>query len=616
MLLPCLELACSDRKNVLAGERTIPAHPRILMLAGDENQIRSNIENDSSWNALHEYIIEECNRIVKKPLVEYQLEGKRLLNKTRECRKRVFYLSYAWRLTNDNAYLARAEKELLAAANLKDWNPSHFLDVAELTMALAIGYDWLFHDLPDSTLMTLKKAIIEKGLEPSLIDGNDWWAEESGNWNQVCNAAMTFGALAIYEDDRELAQKIINRSINSVKLAMQVYEPDGAFPEGYMYWGYGTTFNVYLISALEKAFDTDFGLANNTAFFRTAGYLLNMIGPTGQNFNYSDGGSNLIVNPAMFWLANRQKDHSLLYTEKKILEKYLYAVRDLPALMIWGAPVGLKQITQPKEIIWVGRGKNPVALMRTSWENEAIYVGLKGGSARQNGHSHLDVGSFVMDADGERWAMDLGGQDYTAVEAEGVDLWSRKQGSDRWKLFRYNNLAHNTLTFNNEFQRVEGYAPLLSYSADESFLSAILDITEVYRKYVKSARRGIAIIDKRYVLVQDEIESSSESTSLRWTMVTPADVRIINSTTAELTQNGRKLILKVTAPQGVSLTTWSTAPTRSTDEPNPGTIRVGFEMNLQARSKTVLTVLLIPGELAVGEIETPLLSQWPLQKSF
>ena len=38
-------------------------------------------------------------------------------------------------------------KELRAAAAFPDWNPSHFLDTAEMTHAFAIGYDWLYEGL-------------------------------------------------------------------------------------------------------------------------------------------------------------------------------------------------------------------------------------------------------------------------------------------------------------------------------------------------------------------------------------------------------------------------------------------------------------------------------------
>ena len=90
--------------------------------------------------------------------------------------------------------------------------------------------------------------------------------------------------------------------------------------------------------------------------------------------------------------------------------------RLLPATMLWGKGISLEKLAPPKKQIWVGQGKNPVALMRTSWTNpDAIYVGLKGGSPSVS-HGHMDVGSFVMDANGERWSMDLGMQEYESLE--------------------------------------------------------------------------------------------------------------------------------------------------------------------------------------------------------
>ena len=97
---------------------------------------------------------------------------------------------------------------------------------------------------------------------------------------------------------------------------MEDYLPDGAYPEGYGYWGYGTSFNIMFLSAMEKAFGKEYGLAINPGFFKTAEYLENMTGPTGNPFNYSDAGSGGGMHPAMFWFANRLKDPSLLWSEK------------------------------------------------------------------------------------------------------------------------------------------------------------------------------------------------------------------------------------------------------------------------------------------------------------
>ena len=77
---------------------------------------------------------------------------------------------------------------------------------------------------------------------------------------------MTYGAMAIYEDQPELAKQIINRAIDAIVLPMKDYGPDGAYPEGYGYWGYGTSFNVMFISAVEKLFGKDFGFSHNPVF--------------------------------------------------------------------------------------------------------------------------------------------------------------------------------------------------------------------------------------------------------------------------------------------------------------------------------------------------------------
>lgn len=68
-------------------------------------------------------------------------------------------------MTGDDQFKERAEQEMLAAAAFPDWNPSHFLDVGEMTAALAIGYDWLYDALPPASRAIIRQAIVEKGLK-------------------------------------------------------------------------------------------------------------------------------------------------------------------------------------------------------------------------------------------------------------------------------------------------------------------------------------------------------------------------------------------------------------------------------------------------------------------
>jgi uncharacterized lipoprotein YehR (DUF1307 family) len=604
--------ACGQKEPSEKNE-SVQSHPKILLLSGEEKAIESTVAADEIWKTTEQFIISECDILIGKPPVERVLIGRRLLDKSREALRRIFYLSYAWRMTSDAKYMERAEQEMLAVSAFSDWNPSHFLDVAEMTMGVAIGYDWLYYELSEDSRNIIKDAIVEKGLKPSLLPANNGWLTRTNNWNQVCNAGMTFGALAVYEDEKELATQIIERAITSIKLPMGDYDPDGAYPEGFGYWGYGTSFHVMFISAMEKAFGDKYDLGITQGFLKTARYLENMTGPTGVPFNYSDCGISANIDPAMFWFGNILDDPSILWSDKyQLINKSLPDDRLLPALLIWSEGLTLNEIHAPPERIWVGQGKNPVALMRTSWSDEnAIYVGLKAGSPSAN-HAHMDVGSFVMDANGERWAMDFGSQDYNSLESAGVDLWNMSQYSERWGVFRYNNLAHNTLTVNGQYQSVPGSASITGYSDQTDMLNAVTDMTSAYYRRLKKSVRGIAIVDNQYTMVRDEVETLTSETVVRWNMVTSAFVTITGSNSAELIQNNKKLILKVVEPGKVTMKTWSTVSPNSYDAANPGTTMVGFETLVPANSSVNLTVLLLPdGATENIVVSAKNISDWP-----
>jgi hypothetical protein len=121
-----------------------PPHPRILLFEGEEKAILEQAENNETWGKIHQAILTKSEDLLQQEPPERIQIGRRLLSVSREYLRRVFYLSYAYRMTGDERFSTHAERHLVKAAGFSDWNPSHFLDVAEMTMALAIGYDWLF----------------------------------------------------------------------------------------------------------------------------------------------------------------------------------------------------------------------------------------------------------------------------------------------------------------------------------------------------------------------------------------------------------------------------------------------------------------------------------------
>ena len=598
-LFCCHNVLFAQKEFVNASAR-LSGHPRILLQKGEEKALKKVIMKEAVWKDIHLSLVDEAGEIVKLPLNERIKTGRRLLSVSRENLRRIFILSYAYRMTGKNEFLKRAESEMLKAASFSDWNPSHFLDVGEMTMALAIGYDWLYPQLSVQTKEVIEKAIVEKGLKPSFDERYNWFVNAVHNWSQVCHAGVTYGALAIWEKEPELSRTVINRAIDKISIPMGHYAPDGAYPEGIGYWDYGTSFNAMFLSAIEKAFGTDYGLSELPGFLKTGEYILHAVTPNLKNFAYSDNGGTAFLAPTMFWFYDKTKDASILYNQvqlyKKDGQKRIKKNRLAPAMLIWGASASLANPQIPARLSWKAQGDNPVCFMRSSWnDSSAVYVGMKMGSPSVN-HGHMDVGSFLLEADGVLWGMDMGGEEYNRLETRGVELWNSRQNSQRWDVYRYNNFAHNTLSFNHKYQDVKGKAQIDGYSDQENNMYVISDLTPVYKDQVKSAKRAVSLVDKEYVVVEDVIEATKRFTMMTWTMVTPASAKIVADNVMLLEKDGKKLYIKVEGPKKVR---WHISPAQSEfsyDSPNPGILIIGFDTDLELSAKQSIRVFLLPGE--------------------
>ncbi len=155
-----------------------------------------------------------------------------------------------------------------------------------------------------------------------------------------------------------------------------------------------------------------------------------------------------------------------------------------------------------------------------------------------------------------------------------------------------------------------------SHSGQSEMMNAVSDISAVYNGQLKKAVRGIAIVDNQYVMVRDEVETLGSETVIRWNLVTSASVAITGVNTAELTKNGKKLVLKVLEPANVTMKTWSTVSPNTYDAANPGTIMTGFEATVPSNSSIPLTVLLLPeGAVENSSVSVKKLSEWPVTET-
>ena len=558
------------------------------MMRGAEKQIVKDIQRDSLWTLIHQGIIKHADELVEKETkpVQYRLTGRRLLDVSREAIRRVFFLSYAYRTEKDAKYLLRAQKELHAIATLPDWHPDHFLDVGEMTLAAAIGYDWLYDKLHKDERNLLQEAIIEKGLKPSLDTKKCWFIKTTNNWSQVCHGGLCYGALAVWERTPTLAAHIVNRAVENLPLSMAAYAPDGAYPEGCGYWDYGTTYNVLLLDVLRQIFGSDFGLSDMKGFMKTGEYITHMCSPALNWFSYSDNGTRAHCLVAPFWFFRETGDDTILYGQTRMLSRKgvqpLLQDRFAPAAIIWGHQTPLSSPSQPKTLAWHGEGEIPVFATRSGWGYDDSFMAMKVGSPSTN-HSHMDEGAFFFESHGVIWATDLGGEDYNSLEQAGMDIWNRKQGSDRWKVFRYNNLQHNTLTFDGEEQIVEATTSFTE--VDTNFPgSATADLTPVYANKVKCVTRRCSLRGMDNLYIEDHIETGKERTRLTWTMVTEANAVKGDNRTLYLNKNGHSMRLYVSGIDAPKWTIKHAAPTRSFEAQNKGVTIIQFTAQLKANS--------------------------------
>ena len=128
---------------------------------------------------------------------------------------------------------------------------------------------------------TEKQSWPESGKTPG-------WVYNDNNWNQVCNAGMIAASIVVAEIEPDLAAKTIYRSIDGLNNALRSYAPDGVYPEGAVYWGYGTQFTVVTAAIFESAFGTDFGIADFPGFKESAVFRVMSTAPSGRLFNYAD----------------------------------------------------------------------------------------------------------------------------------------------------------------------------------------------------------------------------------------------------------------------------------------------------------------------------------------
>lgn len=614
-----LTQALTDARLAAAAPLEVTAHPRLLL--HDFSGVKALIAADARAAAWYGRVKDAADRMLTLPVGQYVIpDGKRLLDTSRETLNRVYALGFAHGVEGGTTYRDRLWAELAAVCAFPDWNHQrHFLDVAEMTHAVALGYDWFHAEWSAAQRTTLETGIknfgLLKGIDSYNGNGSSKWHTVTNNWNIVCNGGMIVGALALADVEPELAQDVITRALASLPMAIAEYAPDGGYPEGLgSYWGYATKYLVLLIEALATATGTDHGLSDSPGVATTGDFPIHLTGPNGSNFNYYDAGNSTPRPPEMFWLARRYRRAEYGWLGGQGADSDPISWTQAPTSLLW------YDKTLDSDPIQAGTsfdsyfGLCEVATMRSGWlDTGATFVGAKGGHNDAN-HGNLDLGDFVLDANGERWAAELGGDDYNLP-----GYFSTGANGQRWTYYRNRTEGQNTLVFNPGIGPEQPYAAVGTIERRATGIQGALvvaDLTQAHAS-LSSWRRGWRLFDqRRQVVVQDEF-TATQPVEAWWFLHTSATIEIsADGRTATLTRGVQRLAARITSPGDATFLNADPRPLWTSPDPAGQNANAGVRkltIRLRGVTSTRLTVQFSPlhPDQQVPEVEpVTALSAW------
>jgi|GEM_PF-40456 len=534
--------------------------PRLILTPLLESRIRQKLHDDPMTQNGYRLVEAVAESILEAEPLTYTKTGRRLLGVSREAIRRLTALALVYRMEKDPRYLERLERELETVCAFPDWNPSHFLDVAEMATGVSLALDWCGEWVSPEVDHLVRTALVEKALKPGITPaGHNSWVNAHHNWNLVCHGGLALAALAVFEEEPELASSMLHRAVDKIPLGLEPYAPDGIYPEGPSYWFYATDYLTSVISAFRSALGTDFGFTGAPGLKESALFSQVLAGPSGLYFNYFDAGLTGYRSLSHFGLLSWFALHTgtemdldaygeLLKAETERPDEAFHA-RFLSLYFLHGAALdhaGGEGFVPPE--VWTGQGAEPICIMRDpEGGKDAFFLAAKGGRAADN-HGNMDAGSFIFELNGVRWSVDPGNQGYHELEqVMGNELWNQAQDSRRWSLLTKHNFGHSTLNVNGELHLADARATMVRENKNGSIPRVTFDLTPLFGESLMQARRSFSKLSDHTLQVRDSLVFSPETRWITWQLITSAGVEPEKGQ-ATLMQDGKQLFLSVKSP--------------------------------------------------------------------
>ena len=537
------------------GDSTFTQHPRIYLTAADFAQMKEKFETstDNIYKKRIRVMLANADGYLEKGIADYTMWSDSMRHRVgSEMKERFTNWGLAYHMTGDQKYVDAAYAQFKKAATFPDFNASHIIDTGEAAIALAIGYDWFYNAFTPEQREVAIKVVREGCLDvlggglygriTSTSDGADEWRafKRMSNYNTIVNAGVTLAALATLEYDPNSSFTYIKDSTRSMEYTLQMLPPGGAWTEGPSYLSYALQYLVPFASNVEKNFGTSYNLMDGQGMDGIVDFLIATSGPEGTN-NMGDGAlSKRLSYESYFYFANRYNKPYASYIRWQDLLSgnststfYDLMYYDFNAVNITAE--SLKDVPLMQNI----KGNELFSIRDSYSQDEANFYFSAHFGTTSGYHQHWDCGTFVLDFLGERWAFDLGADDYKL---------QNELGYLGYEIFRKRGEAHNMLVidpakYTNGVETVLGkFAPIIKADSNHSGGYAYADMSEVYEDAPKMLL-GYYIADNlSSVTMRNEFTLNAEKDCI-WTMNTAGEIDI-DGNTAYVTQKGKTIKLE------------------------------------------------------------------------
>jgi hypothetical protein len=482
--------------------------------------------------------------------------------------KRTVNALSAYVLTKDQKYYEESLRRLRLMAS---WDPNgptaytrQHMDKAAraLTFALVLGYDWLHPKLSDGDRHQLRSVIRTRlgHIHGDVIGMRSRIAKHPRDSHGQLAATMLGMMSALMVGDIPEAESWMEKSL---PLAASLTSPWGGEESGfsngsaYGIWGTGELQPYWYV--MRWATGVDFA---QKAWVRNYGRFLAYFNPPGtparlfgdgheqamlaeQSARFGKGYANFAPNPLNRWYASR------LAGEAQLRLEYILS----PPADFHGPqplPAGTPNALHLQSIGWVAMHSDLADEKRVS-----VYFKSSPPPHGAFNHSHADQNSFVINAGGQRLAIESGYYD--------------SYKSPHWLQWLKTTRAKNAITFDGGKGQIffeqtgykkMGYGRITRFETHADYDITSGDATPAYDGALSQAQRTLVYIRPNIVIVHDRLASANPR-QWEWNIHALQKMRVESDRKIEIESGGQRLCVSMLGGPEVKFTQddqWTAAP--------------------------------------------------------